>query len=56
MILDSLSHCNYGDMASCNIIYKEEMSNELKSKMPENFMHILTCYEYNEDKEPLSIT
>ena len=25
-ILDSLSYCEYGDMASCNIIYTQEMS------------------------------
>ena len=25
-ILESLSHCEYGDMASCNIIYKDEIS------------------------------
>lgn len=42
-IMHALDQCCYRHVASCNIIYGDEMAAEIKRVMPEKFMHILTA-------------
>lgn len=44
-VLNTLNRCEYGDMASCNIVYDEEISKDIMEKMPEKYQHVLVVLD-----------
>jgi len=54
-VLNTLNRCEYGDMASCNLVYDEEISKDIMAKMPEKYQHVLVVLDRSQGSEAFQV-